>query len=256
MFGQDAAAAAAAGQQAVNVVENWPIYDTVQIRSDAKEKEGYPSFVALSAIDEIPFFDQRKADVGIAYTNRDSNEALEYVYNLKKIGVMFRAPLLETPSVKDPEGGPEIGADNPISASIWMHLMDHCGLVLKIREDNKLIATVPLAPEGGGFAGMMQSPGGPPVVDLNNGWPDERNGFWFSGNGIAIPRGATFNVRLRFSTYAKRILAALIGPGSYHLNLDPAAEPPPADIVVPACALIRVQLNGWRAVQQRGELHY
>lgn len=254
MMGQDAAAAAAAGQAPNNVVENWPIYDTVQIRSDAKEKEGYASFVAMAAIDEIPFFDQRKADIGIAYTNRDSNEALEYVYNLKKIGVMFRAPLLETP--ERAVEGVTYGADNPISASIWMHLMDHCGLILKIREDNKLIATVPLAPEGGGFAGMMQSPGGPPVVDLNNGWPDERNGFWFSGNGIVIPRGATFNVRLRFSTYAKRLLAALLGPGAYHLNLNPTADPPPADIVVPACALMRVQLNGWRAVQQRGELHY
>jgi len=238
----------------MNVRENWPIYDTIQIRNDAKEKEGYSSFQALAAIDEVPFFDQRKSDVGIAYTNRDSNEALEFVYNLKKIGVAFRPHLARTPSVET-ELGVIVGADNPISSALFFHLMDHCGAVLKIREDNKLISTIPLMPEGGGISGFMQNPGWP-VVGANNGWPDERNGYWFSGEGIAIPRGATFNVRLRFSTYAKRLLSSLIGPPQYLLNLDPGSVPPPADVKVPACALIRVALSGWRGVQQRGELHY
>jgi hypothetical protein len=246
---------ATAAPSPMNVRENWPIYDTIQIRSDAKEKEGYPSFVALSAIDEVPFFDQRKADVGIAYTNRDSNEALEYVYNLKKIGVMFRPHHARTPPFVEMPGGEVYGADNPISSALFMHLMDHCGAILKIREDNKLIATVPLMPEGGGISGFVANNAWP-VVAANNGWPDERNGYWFSGEGIAIPRGATFNVRLRFSTYAKRLLANLIGPPSYSLNLDPEHKPPIPDVLVPACSLIRVQLNGWRGVQQRGELHY
>jgi len=245
--------------QASNVIEDAPIYDTVQIRADATAEEGYISFPALAGVDEIPFFTRRKRDIGIAYTNRDSNEALEYAYFLKMIHCGFVPSLAPTPACVVAAEADPVGEHNPLSSAFWMALMDHCGLVLKIREDEKLTASVPLVPLGGGIFGFNN----PGVANLgsnslNNGWPHVSNGFKFSGDGIEIPRGATFSVRLRFSTYAKAALKCLPGPGVFKFNDcsqsgEPLAYGP--DCEVKGCALIRVNLLGWRAVQQRGQLH-
>lgn len=243
-----------------NAREDWPIYDTVQIRDGAKDnKEGYDTFQALAAIDEIPFFTVRKRDIGIAYTNRDSNESLEFAYMLKSVGVSFRPHLAPTPAGPKPEQGDAPGVHNPLSTAMFLHLIEHCGLILKIRADEKLTVTVPLVPDGTGnfgFVGATTVAGAQQIqAATSNGWPHNKNRFTFSGEGIQIPRGATFGAVLRFSNYAKSVLACLPNPGAMHFNADPFNVTPPADCLVKPCSLIRVSLNGWREVQQRNALH-
>lgn len=239
-----------------NAREDWPIYDTVQIRDGATEKEGYNTFQALAGPDEIPFFTIRKRDIGIAYTNRDSNESLEFAYYLKSIGVSFRPHLAPTPGGT---GESKAGLHNPLSTALFLSLIDHCGLLLKIRADEKLAITLPLAPDGTGNFGFI---GAAPVAasqqiqaGTTNGWPHNRNRFPFSGDGIEIPRGATFGVVLRFSQYAKSVLNCLPNPAPLHFNSDPDGQEPPPDCLVKPCSLIRVSLQGWREVQQRNALH-
>lgn len=241
-----------------NAREDWPIYDTVQIRDGATENEGYLTFQALSLPDEIPFFTKRKRDIGLAYTNRDSNESLEFAYYLKSIGVSFRPHLAPTPANKPLEGA-AIGEHNALSTAMFLAMIEHCGLSLKIRADEKLAVTLPLTPDGTGnfgFVGATSVAGAQQIqAGTTNGWPHNRNRFTFSGEGIEIPRGATFGVVLRFSQYAKSVLACLPNPAPLHFNSDPFAQTPPADCLVKPCSLIRVSLQGWREVQQRNALH-
>lgn len=242
-----------------NAREDWPIYDTVQIRDGATEKEGYQTFQALGQPDEIPFFTVRKRDIGVAYTNRDSNEALEFAYMIKSVGVSFRPHLATTPAGPKPEIGEQLGVHNPISTAMFLHLVEHCGLILRIRQDEKMAISIPLAPDGTGnfgFIGATAIAGAQQIqAGTTNGWPHVRNRYQFSGEGIQIPRGATFGAVLRLSTYAKSVLACLPNPGPMHFNADPTSEQPPADCLVKPCSLIRVSLNGWREVQQRNALH-
>jgi len=241
MLGQDA------GGAPRNVLEDWAIYDAIQIRKNATEKEGFVSYNALALKDEIPFFDQRKADVGLAYTNRDSNEGLEFAFFLKQVGVRFIAPPFHTE-----QPNTTFGADNVAINGLFSFLIEHAGFVLKIREDDKLRHTVTLAPGGGGEFGFVTNPGNThPTNTIQNGEPFFNNRWMFSGDGIPMPRGCTFNVRLRFSEYAKTMMKTWPGPGVYKFSNNPNAE-----IEIPSCGLIRFDLIGWREVQQRGDLHY
>lgn len=247
MMGQEQAAAAFA-----NATEAWAIYDAAQIRSDIEQdKLGYKSYQAMGALDEWPFFDQRKSDVGIAYTNRDSNETLEYVFHAYSLGVRFvPAPCLVEPPA---DGG---GADNHLVHQVLNQaLLEHVGLIVRVQQDDKLIHQATLAPDGAGpfgvsvgvaggvapFAGVGAycSTNGEPLLANRWKWPDP----------VSIPRGATFSVRLRPSKYLKALMTAMPGPGDYDFHNGTVKT------TVPACALMRVDLIGKREVMQRNQLH-
>jgi len=236
----------------LNAEEAWDIYDTVQIRSDATEKEGFASYVALGTVPIWPFFDQRKQDIGIAYTNRDSNEGLEFAFEAYSMGVRFIAPEGKV------EGENAAGPDNPFAHMIFSRMIaDHCGFRLKIRQDDKLIHTCTLAPAGVGPNGvnLVQLGGVAPVADVGsysntNGDP-HISGRWKWPAPIEMPRGATFSVRLEPSNYLRNLLQALPGPSAYKFSPDGVLEKD-----IPAAALIRVDLIGKRGVQQRNALHF
>jgi len=245
---------ATAGAMAMNAAEAWALYDTIQIRNAFKGedlgKQGYTSYNQLAQQDEWPFFDQRKSDIGYAYTNRDSNEALEFVFHAYSLGVRFVAPSGKVEPIREQGNGPA----NPLAHLIFSHMApEHCGLVLKIHQDDKLIHTVTLAPDGAGPApvsaafGVGQAYGA--TYANANGTPELMN-RWKWPVPISIPRGATFNVRLKPSMYLKRLLAAMPGPGGYDFSSDAG------EITIPAAALIRVDMIGKREVQQRNQLHF
>lgn len=237
----------------LNAEEAWDIYDTIQIRDDVEGKEGYASYVALGAVPIWPFFDQRKADIGIAYTNRDSNESLEFAYECYSIGVRFIAP---EGKVEQQVGA--LGPDNVYVHSIFSRMIaEHVGLRFKLRQDDKLIHTCTLAPEGVGPNGIsaVLLGGVAPVNDFGsysntNGEP-HISGRWKFPEPVEMPRGATFNVRLEPSDYCRRLLSAMIGPTAYTLSITSGEE-----VTKPACSLIRVDMIGKRGVQQRNALHY
>ena len=236
-----------------NAEEAWAIYDTIQIRKDVTGREGYATYNALGLVDEWPFMDQRKADIGIAYTNRDSNEGLEYVFHAYSLGVRFVAPLGKAEPYYKPDDE-IIGPANPLAHLIFSAMgPEHVGLVVRVMQDDKLIHTVTLAPDGAGpgpvsgtgAGGLSQA-----VVYANNNGEPVINNRWKWPVPISIPRGATFSIRLKPSSYFKRLLAAMPGPTGYTFSLDGTTE-----ISVPAAALIRVDMIGKREVQQRNAIH-
>lgn len=241
----------------MNAIEAWAIYDTIQIRSDVEGKEGYASYAALGALQKWPFFDQRKSDIGIAYTNRDSNEATEFAYEIYSLGVRFVAPegIIELP-------GTTPGEHNLVAHMIFSRMIaEHVGLRLRVKQDDKLIHTCTMAPDGFGpnSPSMLLVPGLAKAADTvgysspsnTNGEP-HISGRWKFPVPIEVPNGSIFNVKLEPSQYCQALLGAMPGPSGFLLN------PLLGDVVVekPSCALIRVDLIGKRGVQQRNALHY
>jgi hypothetical protein len=238
----------------MNAIEAWAIYDAIQVRSDATEKEGFVSYAALGAAPIWPFFTIRKSDIGIAYTNRDSNEALEYPFEIYSAGVRFVAP----EGMQEPWTTNDVGVHNLVAHNIFSRMIaEHVGLRLKVEQDDKLIHTCTMAPSGFGpnSPSAMIMPIEAVAADTvgfnspsnTNGQP-HISGRWKFPAPIEVPRGAVLSAKLEPSDYCRNLLQAMPGPGSYDFFAD-------AQVAKPSCSLIRVDLIGKRGVQQRNALH-
>jgi hypothetical protein len=235
---------------AMNVVEAYSLFDTVQIGAKVEGDEGYASFPALAAEEEIPFFTKRtRSKVGLAYTNKDSTDALPFAFHVYSLGVHWlgfpeRVPLPTEPTadqISEFEAGYLFEKIIPL----------HTGVTLKVREDERLAHTAELAPPGTGVLGTNAGAyNNAPVHAATQGWPDLAN-RWRFPEPIRVPRNTIVTVNLKFSKYAKSLLLAMLGPGTIDLSLGPNQP-----IKLPRNALIRVSLIGKREVQQRGELHF
>jgi hypothetical protein len=252
MFGDEGAPAT--GQaQFMNAEEAWAIYDTIQVRTGITEKRiGYGSYVALGGAPEWAFFDQRKiGDVGLAYTNRDSNEGLEFPFLAYSLGVRFVAPegLCEPIDAAGPQ-------NTLVHAIFSRMILEHVGFKFKVSQDEKLLHTCYLAPDGLGPQGVNIFNTNNPLNVLDQGSYSNTNGQshisgrWKFPAPIQMPRGCTFNLTMVPSEYARGLLAAMPGPSNYTFSLAAEAS------VFPSSALIRVDIIGKRAVQQRNALHY
>ena len=252
-YGDEGPAGVAPAEQFANAEEAWAIYDTIQIRKSVETKEGYKSYADMGAKDEWPFMDQRKSDIGLAYTNRDSNEGLEYVFHAHSLGIRFAAPQ----GIIEPDPGVQapLGPSNPVAHLVFAAMLaEHIGVRVKIMQDDKLLHSVYLAPPGTGFVtatGAIVSAGPLAYSTLASGlgWPDLHNRWKWPG-GLDIPRGATFSVRLIPSRYGKALCSSLPGPGDFTFCVD--GQTP---LTMESCALVRVDMLGRREVQQRNQLH-
>lgn len=241
----------APGRMPVNVTEAFSLYDTVQIGKEVSLPAGYGSYAALAGLEEIPFFTVRnRTQTGLAYTNKDSIDSLPFVFHVKDIGVRLiaAAPFQALPNSPT---ATEIADHN--AARIFDSLLHyHVGLILKIREDERLAHTVELAPPGTGTFGYTAGAVAANIQSANQGWPGLGN-RWTWREPLSIPRNCVLSVVLKPSAYAKELLARMPGP---------FADLPLVDLATGTAAtarrisLIRVSLNGAREVQQRGELHY
>lgn len=245
----------AAVRPAVNVREAFSLEDAIQIGVGVSSPAGYPSYRALAALEEIPFFTIRnRTEVGLAYTNKDSKDNLPFALRIKDIGIRFKAfppyhTLPETEGVVTPLDTAEFNAARLFESEIPFH----CGFVLKIREDERLAHTVEMAPPGTGTFGYTAGASPERIQSFNMGWPSLGNRFTFRDE-IDVPRNCVVGVTLKLSPYAKQLLANMPGPAA-DLQLCNTADPP-TEVLLPRLSLIRVTLNGAREVQQRGELHF
>lgn len=247
-YGEEAAAT-----PFLNAEEAWAIYDTLQIKSTATEKQGFASYAALGAQPVWSFFDQRKQDIGIAYTNRDSNEGLEFAFEAYSLGVRFVAP----EGVVEPVAAGPLGPDNPLSHMIFSRMiLEHCGFRFKVSQDDKLIHSGYLAPDGlgPGNVSALNSNDALSIYDVgsysnSNGDP-HISGRWKFPRPIEMPRGVTFSLKMEPSEYARTLLQSMPGPRKYTFSIGGTEYTPDAN------ALIRVDLIGKRGVQQRNALHY
>lgn len=237
-------------RQPMNVVEAYTLYDTIQIGSDVTEEEGYASFAALAGEEEIPFFAKRtRSKVGLAYTNKDSTDALPFAFHCYSMGI-------EWLGAPDRDKLPDNATAQIIAEFEGAYLLEkvlpaHCGVTLKVREDERLAGTAEMIPPGYGATGYTAGAvNQAPIQAVTQSWPDLSNRFKFP-EPLRIPRNTIVTANLKFSKFAKRLLANLPTPGVISLY-DPSAA---AKIDIPRRALIRVSLLGKREVQQRGELH-
>jgi len=234
----------------VNVVEAFALYDTIQIGTDVTEQEGYKSFAALAGEEEIPFFSKRtRSNVGLAYTNKDSTDALPFVFFAYSMGVEFLGST-DREAISNPTD--ELAAEAEGGYIMEKLLPAHTGVTLKVREDERLAGTAEMIPPGYGSVGYTAGAfNQAPIQATTQSWPDLSNRFKFP-EPIRIPRNTIVTANLRFSKFAKRLLTYLPAPGGIKL-WDPSGEG--TAILIPRRAMIRVSLLGKREVQQRGELH-
>jgi hypothetical protein len=251
----------------MNVVEPYPLYDTVIVSKSLYGKEQglvgwYTTFSDFAADGKHTFFKSRTAGSShLAYCNMDSADQIDFVYKCFSIGVRFFAPVMPDSQLID-----DIPANyNENIQTFWMFdLAKHIGFDFRVQQDviveNTCIAMPPgYGPRGGG--GVVSTPtGNPPatnsdpwkVVVGSNGEPVVDNRFDFE-SPLAIPRNSSIEANLYLSPYARHVLTQSMGP---ELNTIPAAssaEPPMEYISYPARYGVQVSLFGYREVQQRGQ---
>lgn len=256
-----------AGFNPQNVVETYPVYDTLLVGPFMADQhlghkyvplKWYESFAALALEEEWPFLDVRNiSDVGLAYTNVESKDSFPWAFKAITIGVQFFTAYGAFPDI---QAEPPFQAGDYGACQIWqVNLWEHVGLVFEVRDDQKLKTTVELTPSGTGPYGQSilggTILGGGSTVGGTSciGEPVLAN-RWRFPDWIDIPRGCKARILLKPSTYARYLLACMNGPYSWPMkSKDPQATEP---ILVDALVGVRVSLFGKREVQQRGELHY
>lgn len=255
----------------VNAVEAWPIYDTVLVGPGQGSVNGakwYETFLALAADDSIPFFNQRnRSGVGVAYTNMDAKESMPFGFEVFSLGVQFSAPAAKACEAYSYDGttlvGPTVDLHDEAHALFAGELQKHCSVRLQVSQDEKLLAAAQHCPSGTGISGVA----GVNATDALNGV--ELGGVQTYGNGISmiqnrfkfpepvrIPRNHVFSVHLHLSTYARKLLENMSGPGRVLTGLAPDTTWNLNDATVPAICQMKVSMFGRRYVQQRNALHY
>lgn len=252
-YGQEGA------RSAVNVKENFPLYDTISIRADipAGSNEGFSSFAALAQQNVVPFFTMRnRSEFGTAITNKDTKDALAYQYDIFSIGVEFFAPFGIAEETK--AGTPPAYTDlqNAIQALPYMFddvLRRHTAFILRVREDDKLVTVADLIPSGYGVFGGWNAPGNVPILGHSQGWPALDNRYSYK-TPIKVPRNCVIKVDMEIDNWGRKLIAAF--PMFREWYLGPFAPETGVGTKFESAAHIRVTLMGQREVQQRGELHY
>jgi hypothetical protein len=249
----------------MNVREQWLLYDSVGVfNSTGYQLPRIPgwflTFAAMGAANEIDFFNVRNRNVGLMYTNQDSRDNMPYGFRCTSIGISMwamcftQAPTWATDTAFSPD-------DNV--AHIWQNdLPRHASITFRVQQDDILKCTALMAPPGYGPVGSGYSRGSPTLLPT-----DQSNGFDMSANvitqgnpfvtcrwtfplSIDIPRRATLNVKLKWSEWARQLLAVL-PQGLEFFGIQDGD-----DIMgMPSFAGIQCSLAGERLVQQRGQHH-
>ena len=240
-----------APQDARQVHEHWPIYDTVRI-STVADAENYPGgfadMIAVAAADNLSFFNIRQASaVGNQYTNIQSKDKIPWPYWLDSIGLRFVCP--------DPISNITVYGQM-LYAKFFQELAWHSWVDLYISEDIKLTLCSCMMTPGYGVSGYgagANAAGVPQASSaLEQGEGTLGNRFKWTGNKpVRIPVDTPYHAELNFSPYGKYLLAEL-GAGNWMpaVNFGDDEVPTTFDIEI----LIEMTLFGTRAVQQRGEL--
>lgn len=239
-----------------NAVEDWPLYDSILIASNAntlyRGAGFFNSYQELSAPAQIPFFNVRNRSVGVQYCNMDSANKMPYVYHLQSIGIAVEAPLASCARDALPV------AERTEASDLFFanDLINHLGFIFRVAQDEKMVTNARYLPSGEGIVGW----GGNQTETIGNQFLTSTtvtNGVATNENRyplptpISIPREENIEGSLILSPYAREALAKMIGPGDW-----PCISQSNIPDQKPQAALIRITLYGVREVQQRNALHY
>lgn len=269
----------------MNVAETFPLYDTVliskmfgQTRHPELIQPGwFENYNTLSGVGEIPFFNVRSRNVGLAYNNQDARDSMPYPFEAYSLGVAWFGNALSLDDC----------AARADTEEVCQHIFQsdiprHSSISFKVNQDERfrapcLIASPGYGPVGGGaahgalndlkYAGAYTVSGAAPVDFYPAGYPVDpsrmnvvttqgvplRGVRWPFPVPIEIPKRASISAVVTISDYGRQLLAAMSGPGGIISSAfpDTTASGTPRS----GYAGIQVTLYGKRLVQQRGEYH-
>lgn len=244
----------------MNAIEVWPQYDTVMVMDNVNtlypNAGWYRQYSDLAAPAEIPFFNVRNKSVGEAYCNFDSADKIPYGYEIFAIGVYIAAPAVS--SMRVGAGDEPIASNQTRCADVFFatEMLRHSSLILKVGQDEKLVAPLSLLPSGEGVHGWSKTidaanhAAGAAIHNFGDGVVDKKN-MWLFPEPVQVPKDRNLSAVLVLSPYLRASLTKAEGPGVL-LNTNEATFPDR----YPAAAMIRVTMLGRRGVQQRNELAY
>lgn len=255
----------------MNVLEPQTLYDTVLVGpyvSELTYRDGwYTSFNGIGAANEIPFFNVRNRNHGLAYNNQDTRDQMAYGMQVYSIGVQFFSPPVASQGVIRTLNGGSLYAVEEIHSAIWdADLPQNSAFEFRVNQDVRLKQVCAAAPSGMGPSGGGMGHGDPTVwpsdsAPANNvsfmkgmtttGIP-ELTARWPFPVPIDVPARASVSVVVKFSEWARELLQTMKGP-HYLLFCDDTHSVP----TVPTKSMfgIRVSLQVKRLVQQRGQYH-
>lgn len=253
--------------EARNVKEKCMLYDTVGIYTppfgvSMPVPDGwFLNYAALSAANEIPFFNVRNRSAGLMWCNQDKRDQLAWPFLIQSIGIewwalsMSSAPSWST----DQTFSPEDHASHVFATDVPRH----CGVTLQVQQDERLKAFSYFCQPGYGVFGDGYGRSAPSALGAgnDNGWdhilnvvsqgqPLLNNRFHFP-IALEVPRNATLNVRLTINEYGRQMLAVL----PWLTTWFGASYDVTDSLVWQQFSGIRVTLEGYRLVQQRGQYH-
>jgi hypothetical protein len=261
MMGQDMVEQAVQiGDEFYNVAEQYTWYDTIaitgQLSSLSKQPPGwYATFAAFSAATLHSFFNVRNdSTCDDAYCNLDARDQTPFAFQAREISLAFWGTSFnqQTYSTLTRYWQPGV---------LWQAALPfHSSLTLRIQQDDKtklnsLMINPGYGPMGGGYgqqgASTQYTGVYPGVLSQTQGVPAPAARIKFP-NVINIPRRASIAAELNFTQYARALLAALPGPGSWTYYQDTEGWSP---VTYPVMFGVTCGLHGRRLVQQRGALH-
>jgi hypothetical protein len=277
------------GDDFFNVLECYPIFDTLivtpQFYGSENSADGwYNTFVAMGQDETHSFFKQRTiANVGLAYSNKEIQDQMDFAYEAYSIGCAFFAPSIRTLwEYVTPEQRALPTRFHSQIAHWWeAELPRHCSIELKVQQDivselNCMNCSPGYGPVNGGgsfahdvpFRDLTEGTENPdyhPVMiqSVTQGVPDIGNRFnlvTYGENGevrpLGIPRTAVVEARITVSQFARNFLKNMIGVTPAYLFGGENGEPQGSGYkVLPARFGVQVSLIGRRGVQQRGRYH-
>jgi len=249
-----------------NVKENWPLFDTVMVATDRLDVQStpgwFPTLAAMSAANQMFFFNQRTRADGLAYCNLDTRDQMPYAFIIKSAGVRFFASYQSENTAIDPAGS-AWWLENYVPHVFLVDLPEHCSFRLQIQQDDILKSVVPLVPSGYGPCGGgygQTSPISQFVVAADKSYSavtqsvaHVTNRFKFATR-IKVPRNAALTVELQFSEYARGLLAIMARQGIQDM-ISGNGHAEDIDHDSKSIYGIQVSLIGQRLVQQRGQYH-
>jgi len=222
------------------------MYDTFLISKalgSLKMSADVAQYADLFTMDKIPFFtDQNhtRASMGEAYSGQDVQTLMQTGFDVFSLGVNFAPPCTSTPDeISNPE--------EAMTATIFANeLPKHIGLIMKIRESERLVLPTIMSPAGTGAGGIVMS------SDFNDALTSHMSGIGIAAlhNRFIFPEPLLLrkddyvSVTLILSTYAKALIAQLPGPFDYSFKMPNGQPWSPA---IPKRAMIQVTLMGRRA---------
>lgn len=256
--------------QFANVVEAWPLYDSIVISktfygNEIGQDGWFTSWANFGNQETHRFFNIRTESAGDAYCNMQSADTMDFAFMAHSIGIAIQAPAPNVEghaqTVQEGQAGELGGNDSFLPHWIASELPNHMGLQLKVQQDIRIELPTMGCPAGYGALGSGTATdyasaavyGEIPIHEnaVVQGVPVLENRVPFP-TPIGIPRTASIEGILHVSEYARNVLQSVKGPDDYQFNTDDGA--PPYSFFQKRY-VIQLSLFGERMVQQRGQYH-